>query len=152
MDISNYEIRKFRPSDRDMVNAFFDQMGGETRAMFDRNSGNRKDAMKYFDGMDKNTIRWMAVDEGRMVGYVFLWDLDKSIPWLGIAVADDLKGKHFGRQLMQHAYYYSIENDKGGILLTTHVANVRGQGLYAHMGYEKLGMHSNGEILYLKRF
>lgn len=67
-------------------------------------------------------------------------------------MADDYKGKNLGRKLMKKAEDYAISMNKGGILLTTHVANLRGQGLYERMGYEKMGMHKSGEILYLLRF
>ena len=94
----------------------------------------------------------MALDGDRMAGYLFLWDLNKSVPWLGIAVAEAYKGKHLGRILMQTAKEYAMAQGKGGILLTTHVANLRGQGLYERSGYERLGIHTSGEILYLLRF
>ena len=40
----------------------------------------------------------------------------------------------------------------GGILLTTAQDNVRGQGLYEHCGFEKLGVAKNGEFQYVLRF
>ncbi len=152
MNIEGITIRCFEQNDRLLVEAFFQQMGGESRAFFDRADGNSGNALGFFDGKDTHVIRWMALYEGRMVGYVFLWDLDKMIPWLGIGVAEDLKGKHLGRQLMQTASDYVKTQGMGGILLTTHVANLRGQGLYERCGYERMGMHSSGETLYLLRF
>lgn len=53
---------------------------------------------------------------------------------------------------MQTAHDHAVTAGKGGILLTTHVSNLRGQGLYERSGYERMGMHSSGEILYLLRF
>jgi len=53
---------------------------------------------------------------------------------------------------MAHAEAHARELGKGGILLTTHIANLRGQGLYEGCGYEYLGVHTSGERLYLKRF
>ena len=70
----------------------------------------------------------------------------------GIAVAEDWKGRHLGRELMARAEKHALENGKGGILLTTHTANLRGQGLYERSGYERLGVHTSGEFLYLRRF
>ncbi len=152
MDMDAVRIRCFEQDDRERVKAFFDQMGGETRAFFDRNSGNSSNALNFFEGKDQEVIRWMALYQGRMVGYLFLWDLDKLIPWLGIAVAEDCKGMHLGRRLMQTARDYAMSQGKGGILLTTHLANLRGQGLYERSGYERMGIHTSGEILYLLRF
>ena len=146
-------IRLFTPQDRSLVEAFFNQMGGESRAFFNRGDCNRKWALKYFEEPENPTMRrWMAELDGQMVGYVFLWDLDTSIPWLGIAVADTLKGKGFGSRLLETAKAYAIDQGKGGVLLTTHLANLRGQGLYERNGYKRMGIHDSGEILYLLRF
>ena len=145
-------IRPFNSEDRALVSAFFDQMGGETRAFFNRGDGNRRTAMKFFEGGQDNTARFLAEACGRMVGYVFLWDMDRSVPWLGIAVAEDWKGRHLGRRLLEHAHAYARAHGKGGVLLTTGFANVRGQGLYERMGYEHIGTHTIGEKLYIRRF
>ncbi len=152
MDVNTLVIRQFKTSDRHLVEAFFDQMGGETRAFFDRAGGNRNGALGFFEGKDRNTLRWLALEGDRVVGYLFLWDVDKGVPWLGICVAEDYKGKRLGRRLMQTAREYAEDAGKGGILLTTHVSNLRGQGLYGRCGYERLGMHTDGEVLYLLRF
>ena len=144
-------IKKFTMDDKAKVNAFFDQMGAETRAFFDRGDGNRNNALKFFDGTAKNTDYFMAEYNGEMVGYLFLWDMDKSVPWLGIAVSEGLKGLGLGRKLMLYSIDYAREHLKGGILLTTHIANMRGQALYERVGFERMGIHTTGEILYLIR-
>ena len=87
-----------------------------------------------------------------MVGYLFFFSYQYKIPWLGIAVSDDVKGLHLGTRLMAYAEQYAKEHGKGGILLTTHQANLRGQVLYEKSGYERLGNHHSGEVLYILRF
>ena len=151
-DMDSVLIREFQQSDRPLVEAFFEQMGGESRAMFNRGDGNRNWAMKFFEGDTQAIVRFLAEDGERMVGYVFLYDTHTLVPWLGIAVAEDYKGRHLGRKLMEHAHRYAKETGAGGVMLTTAYANSRGQGLYEHMGYERLGMHSSGELLYIHRF
>jgi len=149
-----------RPFDKTLdaqrVRDFFDQMGGESRGFFNRGGFNARTTLDFFtpDAAEryKNHAFFMALDGERMAGYCFLWDLDKSVPWLGIAVAEDWKGRHLGRALMAYAEALAREKNKGGILLTTHTANLRGQSLYERCGYERLGMHTSGEFLYLKRF
>ncbi|MCL2462810.1 MAG: GNAT family N-acetyltransferase [Defluviitaleaceae bacterium] len=150
-------IRPFdKNADKPLVEAFFAQMGGESRSFFNRGGGNEQSTLAFFS-QDAGAGRpeaayFMAEDDCRMAGYVFLWDLDKAVPWLGIAVAEDWKGRHLGRELMEYAADYACGLGKGGILLTTHIANLRGQGLYEASGYEYMGTHTNGERLYLKRF
>ena len=148
----NIRIRAFTHDDKRLVEDFFNQMSGETRAFFDRNEGNRGTALRFFDKSVKHTDYFLAEYEGKMVGYVFLWDMDSSVPWLGIAVHDDFKGKKLGRKLMAFAVQYATEKRKGGILLTTHVANIRALALYERCGFLYLGTHSSGERLYLLRF
>ena len=157
MDLLNHSeviIRPFAAGDREMVQAFFDQMGPESRAFFNRNRGNERGAMAFFDekGENPDTLRFLAELDGRMVGYVFFFSYSYKIPWLGIAVSEDAKGLHLGTRLMAFARKYAMDHGKGGILLTTHQANLRGQVHYEKSGYERLGNHHSGEVLYILRF
>ena len=144
-------IRPFAPEDRALVQDFFDVMGPETVFFFNRGEINRKFANRYFDGTAENTAYFLAECGGRMVGYVFLWDLHTGVPWLGIAVRDDFKGHHLGRRLIAHAQAYAAAAGKGGILLSTHQSNMRGQMLYERMGFEAIGTEFRHELLYLWR-
>jgi ribosomal protein S18 acetylase RimI-like enzyme len=83
---------------------------------------------------------------------VFLWDMATGVPSLGIAIAEDYKGRHLGRRLIAFAHDHAKKQGKGGVMLTTDYANLRGQGLYERMGYEKLGTSTLGSFLYLYRF
>ena len=146
------KIRPFQESDEAAVAEFFDQMGGESRAFFNRGDGNRITALRYFSDHPEGVHYFLAETGGIMVGYVFLFEMTRSIPWLGIAVRDEYKGRHIGRQLMDYAKDYAKSHGKGGILLTTHVSNIRAQALYERSGYERIGMHNSGEVLYLLRW
>lgn len=145
-------IREFEQSDKEIVDNFFDRMGFDSKMFFNRGDGNRKTAMNFFDNTAKNYKYWLAHDGEKMVGYVFLWDIDKSVVWFGIAVSDELKGKGLGTRLAQTAIDYAKDNGKGGVLLTTHAANFRGQALYEKCGFEYIGTDPRGEYLYILRF
>ena len=149
---NNFEIRQFRKDDMDRVKAFFDSLTGEGRVFFNRNDGSRKTALKFFSEDDPTFIRWMMLDGDKMIGYVLLWTLDKSVVWLGVALADGYQGKRLGAKLLDHAKQWAIEHGKGGIILTTHIANLRAQSLYERLGYERLGIHDTGEIMYILRW
>jgi len=153
--MDNITIRPIIAGDEGAINEFFDAMGGESRALFNRHGGNQAWLLRFCEDQDVHTRRyWMAEDEnGRMAGVVFLWDLHTGIPWLGIAVREDLKGQHLGRKLIAFAQDYARETGKGGIQLTTHPANLRGQSLYEAMGFRRLGVYgASGEWYYLFRF
>ena len=52
MDQDDVRIRPFEMNDHSRVEAFFKQMGGASRAMFDWGSGNRDGALGFFEGKD----------------------------------------------------------------------------------------------------
>ena len=154
-----HNIRRFEIWDRELVNEFFDQMGGESRSFFNRGDGNRNNAMGFFDknGDEPNAVRFLSSLAGAngkeiMTGYVFAWDMDSGVPTLGIAVRDEYKGQGLGRLLIKHLSDYLKAGAYGGVMLTTSFANVRGQSLYTRMGFEHIGTHTSGEMLYILKF
>ncbi|MBQ8578285.1 MAG: GNAT family N-acetyltransferase [Clostridia bacterium] len=156
-NIDEIEIRQMTQDDRPMVEAFFAQMGEESASFFNRGRGNERRTLSWFDGGKPDHIFWVAIAENdagekEIAGYVFIWDKDSKIPWLGIAVAEAWKGRHLGRRLIAAVREHCEENGCGGILLTTAQNNFRGQGLYERCGFEKLGVYRDGEFLYLLRF
>lgn len=157
VDLSSVRIRELNAADLPMISEFFDQMAGDTRAMFNRNDINRIRATDFFGGKGAaDQMQFAAVvSEGgaeQMAGYVFLWDLKTRIPWLGIAVRENWKGRHLGRMLLEHAEHYAAENGCGGIMLTSVPANIRAHSLYTRMGYDYSGTYLDGEFLFIKRF
>jgi RimJ/RimL family protein N-acetyltransferase len=129
-------------------------MGEESASFFNVDRGNEKTALDFTDGKLPEHLYFMAVDEAdpTPAGIAFLWDKSKRVPWFGIAVAEKYKGKHLGRRLIAAVRDYCEERGCGGILLTTHKNNLRAQRLYEHCGFERLGVHTSGELLYLLRF
>ena len=154
-----HNIRKFEIGDKALVNGFFDQMGGESRSFFNRADGNRNNALVFFDknGDEPNAVRFLSSvkDESgkeKMTGYVFAWDMKSGVPTLGIAVSEEYKGQGLGKILMKHLIDYLKAGGYGGVMLTTSFANARGQSLYTRMGFEHIGTHTSGEMLYLLKF
>lgn len=152
-DMIEYDgIRPFRADDGPRVQAFFDKLGPEASAFFNRRRGNEKASMLYFDpakaDAHKNRRNWLYEENGVMHGYVFLWDVDTGLPGLGICVSEEAKGKHLGRRLIACAADYARRSGAGGIELTTHAANIRGQMLYERMGFLQYGMQGC-ELFYI---
>ena len=159
VEVNEHKIRNFAINDKNLVVEFFDQMGGESRSFFNRNDGNRNNALAFFDknGQEPNAIRFLSSvidDNGKeiMTGYVFAWDIQTGVPTLGIAVREEYKGKGLGRLLIKHLTDYLKANNYGGVMLTTSFANVRGQSLYTRMGFDHIGTHISGEMLYILKF
>ena len=145
-------IREFLPADLPMIHGFFDQMGEQSTTFFNQHDVNRNFAVKLVTEKNKSIIRWLAEENGEMLGYVFLWDIDTTLPWLGVAVREDRKRQGIGKKLVEHANNWAEENGKGGVVLITASTNSGGQRLYESTGYEKFGVHLSGELLYIKRF
>jgi len=146
-------VRPMHPGDEQLVNDFFEAMGGEARAFFNRFHGNQNRTLAFLANGNPNCRYWMAEYQGEMAGEVFCWDWNTSIPWLGIAVREELKGRHLGRKLIAHAQAAAKQDGKGGLMLTTSLANIRGQVLYETMGFKRIGiMGECGEWFYLFRF
>ena len=146
-------LRPFDTGDAYLINEFFDSMGGESRAFFNRREYNRKGALKYCKSEDPTRKYWLFLHDGKMGGYVFFLDWNTGIPTLGLAIRDELRGKHIGRELVEFAKNVAREAGKGGIQLTTHLANVRAQALYEATGFNCIGVCKGGtEFFYLCRF
>lgn len=146
-------IRPFEAADEPLVRDFFAGLGGMSRALFDREDYNSKRALSCFTPQaPAHNDPFLAEKDGVMIGYVYLWATDTTVPWLGICIADRFQGAHLGRRLLAFAEEYAKSLGCGGIRLTTHMANARAQGLYARMGYEYMGIATDGEQLFLRAF
>lgn len=157
VNVAETVMRELTPDDLPILLDFFGQMAGDTRAMFNRNDVNLIRATDFFAGRgakDQAHFAAIAKQGGTEIiaGYVFLWDLDTKIPWLGIAVRESWKGKHLGRILLNHADEYAASKGCGGIMLTSVPANIRAHSLYTRMGYEYCGNYPDGEFFFIKRF
>jgi ribosomal protein S18 acetylase RimI-like enzyme len=150
---NEYRLRDAAVGDEELINDFFDRMGGETRALFNRGDYNRRGVLKYCAKPDGTRRYWIATDGKTVLGYVFFLDYDSLIPTLGVAVRDDLRGKHLGRDLVSFAIGMAKSQGKGGIFLTTHTANIRAQALYESLGFRCMGLSRGcSELIFLLRF
>ena len=154
--IDRIRIRPLVPDDRERVTAFFGSLGEEGSYFFNRNHGNEQEAYNYLSGERPHHMFWAAVADTpkgeELAGLVFLYKTNTKVPYLGIGITEQWKGKHLGRRLMTVARQWAESAGAGGILLTTDTKNLRGQGLYERMGYKRIGLHNSGELLYLLAF
>ena len=145
-------FRRMEPADRDSVQSFFDDMGPESAAFFNVGHGNEKRVMEYFINGKKDHVFWVAVSENVIVGLAFIWDVDSRIPWFGVAVRDGWQGRHIGSGMVRSVCGLCRAEGRGGILLRTAENNTQARRLYETCGFEQIGLHPSGELLYLKRF
>ena len=151
--IKNITLREMRGGDEASIEEFFDALDPVSTALFNRRGYNKRGALRFCTKGDPHRRYWIAELDGRMAGYVFFLDFHTSIPELGVAVRSDLQGQGLGKHLVEFAISTAADCGKGGIQLTTHVANLRAQTLYETLGFVCMGSCKNGtELFYLYRF
>ena len=148
---SDIAIRPLIAGDEEKIRSFFDAMGDESSSFFNVNHGNEKRVMGFFSGETKNHSFFIAEKENICAGIMFIWDLEKSIPWFGIAVRDGMQGQGIGKKMIDYLKSYLKDKDFGGLLLRTSQSNIAAQKLYEKCGFERIGIHPSGEYLYILR-
>lgn len=145
-------IRELNYSDKEMTQRFFDEMGEKSTSFFNVNHGNEKRTMEFFENGKTDHKFFIATDENELLGLSFIWDIDLSIPWFGIAVNDKYQGQGIGKMLTEFVFTRLIADGYGGLFLRTSTENIPAQRLYEKCGFERIGVHPSGEYLYIKRW
>lgn len=146
------ETRKMQMSDKEKIIDFFASMGEQSTHFFNLNHGNEKRTMEFFDNGKKDHTFYVAFEGEELVALAFIWDIDRTIPWFGIAVRDSAQGKGIGTAFIKEIFADLLSAGYAGLLLRTATDNYSAQHLYEKCGFERLGLHPSGEYLYLKRF
>ncbi len=152
--MAGLRFRKMTADDKDAIAAFYRDMGAKSASFFNVDHGNEKRTMAFFAGEKEDHTFFVLEDEdtGRIAALAFLWTNDSLVPWFGIAVADGYQGRRLGSMMVERVFDYAQGLGLGGILLRTAVNNIPAQRLYEKKGFERLGVHPSGELLYIKRF
>lgn len=148
-------IRPFTPADTERFADFLADLSPRSRYFFWPHGYDHATAAELTQPeklADRSTLRFLAEEEGVMTGYVFLWDWDTPLPWLGIAVRDGYQRRGVGQQMMETMLALAKRHGKRGLKLTTMKDNERAQRLYARCGFTIVGIEQNGEYLLVHRF
>ncbi len=145
-------FRPFKPEDMAEVKAFFADMGERSASFFNVAHGNERRTMEFFEN-GKHDHRFFGLfEDGRLLAYAFIWDIDRTVVWFGIAVRDGYQGQGLGGKLTGLVLDECRKNGHAAVLLRTRADNVSARKLYVDQGFEELGTHPSGEILYMRRF
>ena len=143
---------KFEPDDQKLVTEFLIRWEEKQGRFFNRNGGNRKTAMRFFEEAPQNTVYFLAEHQKKNGGVRFP---------LGYGYGDSLAGDCGERRLQGDASGQEADGlcrglceagGKRGILLTNLCRQFQAQALYERSGYCQMGRHTSGELLYLLRF
>lgn len=150
--VLNMKVRKMEIADKEKMADFYNSMGEKSAHFFNENHGNEKRTMAFFENGKPDHIFYVAEDDNDIIGHAFIWDIDKTIPWFGIAVRDTAQGKGVGTFMINKIFEDIALKGYAGLLLRTATDNIPAQHLYEKCGFERLGVHPSGQYLYLKRF
>lgn len=145
-------FREMAASDKCMVQAFFDNMSDRSASFFNVNHGNEKRTMEFFVNGKPDHRFFVITDDHEIIALAFIWDINFSIPWIGIAVSDKYQGQGIGKMLLDELFSILIRENYGGLILRTSTENIPAQRLYVKCGFENMGIHPSGELLYIKRW
>lgn len=145
-------FRPLRSNDREQISKFFSLMGEESSGFFNVDHGNEIRVNEFFENGKKDHLFYVFELDGEIIGLTFLWDIDRTVPKMGIAVRDDVKGQGVGGRFLDSLLSNMRRDGYAGVILTTAVNNLRAQRLYQSRGYERLGIAENDEFIYIKRF
>ena len=82
----------------------------------------------------------IAVEDGRIVGWTFLWNLDEpGAAVFGLAVSDARQGRGIGRRLMAEVLAAAGSRGLRTVRLTVVQENMRARGLYESLGFTVTG-------------
>lgn len=94
---------------------------------------------------------YVAMSGDTAAAYFFMWNIDKSVPLLGIGIADEWQDCKLGQKLMAILIQDARNLDKDGIELTTRLDNDRAFHVYQKLGFQYYGNVENrtadGEIV-----
>jgi ribosomal-protein-alanine N-acetyltransferase len=108
--------------------------------------------MEFFENGKRDHRFFGLFEDGRLLAYAFIWDVDRTVVWFGIAVRDGYQGRGLGGRLTRLVLEKCREAGYGAVLLRTRADNTSARRLYESQGFEALGTHPSGEILYIRRF
>jgi RimJ/RimL family protein N-acetyltransferase len=91
----------------------------------------------------------VAVHEGSIIGWSFLWDLNKGDPEkepvFGLAIADAYHGQGLGTALMTRVMAWAEARGLASVILTVVTDNLVAQHLYEKQGFVRYGEPFMGE-------
>ncbi|MCR5782934.1 MAG: GNAT family N-acetyltransferase [Clostridia bacterium] len=150
--MSEVIFRPFKKEDKPGVESFFADMGEKSASFFNVGHGNERRTMEFFENGKPDHLFYGLFDNERLLAYAFIWDTDKTAVWFGIAVRDGYQGRGLGGRLTGLVLEECRKAGHSAVLLRTRSDNVSARKLYEKQGFEQLGTHPSGEILYIRRF
>lgn len=88
-------------------------------------------------------IYFVAVAEGKIVGYAGMWHVITEGHITNVAVLEEYRKQGIGDALMDHLEQVALEKEMIGITLEVRINNTAAQRLYHKHGYRAEGLRKN---------
>lgn len=92
---------------------------------------------------NKNARYFIAILDGKVVGYIGLWEIIDEGHITNIAIHPDFRGHGFGKTLLAAAVDYCKNKSFYGITLEVRVSNTIAINLYESLGFVNCGIRKN---------
>ncbi len=89
----------------------------------------------------------VAVQGKRIVGWGFVWDLDKQEPFFGLGVSDEYHDQGWGGRLMDNVLAAMHQRNLKRLYLTVVTDNARARHLYSQRGFVYIGEFTGSDGL-----
>ncbi len=139
--LGNVRFHCLRAADTDLLYAFFQMLGKQTRDWFRPHTPWTYEVAQDLTAKaeDPDFIRFLVLAEKdgkeEPAGYGFFENLQSDRPVLGIAVADAYQDCGLGQIIMQHLKDAARQLGKRRIILTVDGDNLRAQHVYEKVGF-----------------
>lgn len=118
-------------------------------------AGGSLSSFRYFESrphtiINQQMVTLLGYENGSPIAYGHL-EKEGDKVWLGICVADDNRGKGYGKKVMDELIRLSIEKDVETIHLSVYADNLPAIKMYEKYGFKANGEGKNGSVLFYRR-
>lgn len=82
---------------------------------------------------------WVALRDGRVIGYLISWFLREEVHLLNVAVDSTFRGRGYGRRLIEYLVDQTVQGGRDVITLEVRESNAVARALYESFGFETIG-------------
>jgi len=144
LEIDSVIIRLIRRGDENALLEFYNGLSESSIRTF-RPIGYKttldvcKDIIRDNSPEEEKKFDLVALHEGGIIGWGFLWNIDSGEPTFGLGVADDSQGKGLGSRLTDSVMEEARERGIKKVLLTVVQDNQVAWKMYEKRGFVKYG-------------
>ncbi len=83
---------------------------------------------------------WVWLEDDAVLGYLICWLEFEDFHIANLAVSPQARGRGIGRQLMEHALSWALQNEVERSLLEVRTSNLPARSLYSSLGFKPIAI------------